>query len=130
MKREGVCMFTVLVVDDEDGFVQITQIILKKAGFKTLAASNGAEALDLIYTYRPDVVILDDMMPGMTGGDVCSQIKRDAEVSHTRVIMHSAGAKIRNPAYIAQIGADGVLFKPSLPGEIIEAVNSVIGARA
>jgi CheY-like chemotaxis protein len=123
-------MCTVLIVDDEDGFVQITQIILKKAGFKTLAAANGHEALDMIYNYHPDVVILDDMMPGMTGGEVCARVKGDPNMIHIHVIMHSAGAKVRNPAYIAQIGADGVLVKPALPAEIVEAVNSVIAQRA
>lgn len=121
-------MFTVLIVDDEEGFVQITQIVLKKAGFKTLTAHDGASALEIVYANHPDVLILDDMMPGITGGEVCQQIKDDPQLSDIRVIMHSAGAKVRNPAYIAQIGADGVLFKPSLAHEIVETINRTLGA--
>ncbi len=121
-------MFTVLIVDDEEGFVQITQIVLKKAGFKTLAAYDGLSALEMIHKHQPDVVILDYMMPFMTGGEVCQQVKEDPTVSATRIIMHSAGAKVRNPDYIRQIGADGVLFKPSLPSEIVEMINGVLAA--
>lgn len=121
-------MFTVLIVDDEEGFVQITQIILKKAGFKTLVAHDGASALELVYAHRPDVIILDDMMPGMTGGEVCRHIKDDTNLSNIRVIMHSAGAKIRNAVYITQIGADGVLFKPSLSHEIVDTINRTLSA--
>ena len=123
-------MSTVLIVDDEEGFLQIIQVILKRAGFKTLVATNGTDGLNMVYTYRPDIVILDDMMPGMTGGDVCAHLKSDPTVRDIAVVMHSAGAKVRNPAYIQQIGADGVLFKPSLPHEILETINTCLEARA
>lgn len=122
-------MFTVLVVDDEEGFLQIIQVILKRAGYKTLTANNGLDGLDMIYNYRPDVVILDDMMPGMTGGEVCMQVKNDPEVRMIPIIMYSAGAKVRNRDYIQQIGADGVLFKPSLPNEIIETIANSLETR-
>ncbi len=122
-------MFTVLVVDDEEGFLQIIQVILKRAGYKTLTASNGLEGRDMIYNHRPDVVILDDMMPGMTGGEVCMQVKSDPQVQHIPIIMYSAGAKVRNPEYIHQIGANGVLFKPSLPNEIIEIIANSLETR-
>ncbi len=114
---------TVLIVDDEEGFLQIIQVILKRAGYKTFLANDGIMALEIIYKDRPDIIILDDMMPGMTGGEVCKQIKGDARIRDTIVIMHSSGAKIRNPEYIKQIKADGVLFKPSLPNEIIDMLN-------
>lgn len=116
-------MSTVLIIDDEEGFLQITQIILRRAGYQTLAATNGADGLQMIYHHRPDIVILDDMMPGLTGGDVCMRIKNDPEIRNIPVVMHSAGAKVRNPQYIRQIGADGVLYKPSLPHEMLETIS-------
>lgn len=122
-------MVSVLVVDDEEGFLQIIQVVLKRAGYKTLLATDGAEGLNMVYSQRPDIVILDDMMPGMTGGEVCTRLKSDPTISTTIVLMHSAGAKVRNPAYIKQIGADGVLYKPSLPTEIVETVGSYLEAR-
>ena len=62
-------MRTILIIDDEEGFLQIIQVILKRAGYQTLVATNGVEGIDMVYNCQPDVVILDDMMPGMTGGD-------------------------------------------------------------
>jgi CheY-like chemotaxis protein len=121
-------MFTVLIVDDEEGFLQIIQVVLKRAGYKTLVANNGINGLQMVRQHHPDIVILDDMMPGLTGGEVCTQIKSDSDISNTVVVMHSAGAKVRNPAYIQQIGADGVLFKPSLPHEIVEMMTSCLAA--
>ena len=117
-------MGTVLIVDDEENFLQIIQIILKRAGYQTLVAADGIKGLGMVYDYLPDIVILDDMMPGLTGGDVCLKLKSDPTVSHIPVVMHSAGAKVRNREYIANIGADDVLFKPSLPADILEKVNN------
>lgn len=122
-------MYTILIVDDEEGFLQIIQLVLRRAGYKTLVASNGEDGLALVHAHHPDVVILDDMMPGISGGEVCMQIKSDPTVRRIPVVMYSAGAKVRNPAYIQQIGADGVLFKPSLPSEIIETINHCLEAR-
>jgi CheY-like chemotaxis protein len=119
-------MTTVLVIDDEAGFLQIIQMILKRAGFGTLVASDGEQGIEMVYAHRPDVIILDDMMPGITGGEVCMKLKSDPAVADIPVVMHSAGAKVRNPAYIAQIGADDVLFKPSLPNDIVEKINAWI----
>lgn len=121
-------MFTVLIVDDEEGFLHIIQVVLKRAGFKTLAANNGIDGLEMVRQHHPDIVILDDMMPGMTGGEVCQSIKNDVNISSTIVVMHSAGAKVRNQSYIQQIGADGVLFKPSLPHEIVDMMTSCLAA--
>lgn len=119
-------MGTVLIIDDEEGFLQIIQIVLKRAGFKTIVATNGHDGLEMVYNFQPDIVILDDMMPGITGGDVCMKLKADPQVRHIPVVMHSAGAKVRNPHYISEIGADDVLFKPSLPNEIIEKISEWI----
>ncbi len=123
-------MHTVLIVDDEESFLHIVQVILRRAGYNTLIASSGQEGLELAYSLRPDIIILDDMMPGLSGGEVCMQLKRDPLMRSIPVIMHSAGAKVRSPAYIKQIGADGALYKPALPSEILEAVGAHLEARA
>jgi CheY-like chemotaxis protein len=123
-------MYKVLVIDDEEGFLQIIQVILKRAGFHTLTSSNGRDGLGMVYDHQPDVIILDDMMPDMTGGEVCMRLKNDPVVRDIPVVMYSAGAKVRNPDYIRQIGADGVLYKPCLPGDIIETVSNCIELRS
>lgn len=122
-------MHKVLVIDDEEGFLQIIQIILKRAGYETLVASDGQTGLDMAYLHQPDIIILDDMMPGLTGGEVCMRLKSDPAVSGIPVIMYSAGAKVRNREYIREIGADGALMKPCLPNDIIETVGRYIEMR-
>lgn len=120
-------MPTVLIIDDETGFLQITQIILQRAGFQAVVASNGPDGIAAMAQHRPDIVILDDMMPGMTGGQVCQRLKADPDYQNIPIVMHSAGPKVRNPAYIQEIGADGVLVKPAIPSEIIDTINQYLG---
>jgi CheY-like chemotaxis protein len=121
-------MPTILIVDDEDIAIQIVQVILRRAGYTTLSATSGEAGLELVYGQRPDIIILDDMMPGISGGEMCAQLKSDPQVRDIPVIMYSAGAKVRNSAYIRQIGADGVLFKPALPAEILDTVAAYLEA--
>jgi CheY-like chemotaxis protein len=120
-------MGTILVVDDEHGFLQILQVILQRAGYKVLTALNANEALSVIAKQRPDLIILDDMMPGMSGSELCAHLKSDPLLRQIPVIMHSAGFKIHDKAHIQQIGADAALPKPSQPREIIELIGRFIG---
>jgi CheY-like chemotaxis protein len=115
-------MSVVLVVDDEPGFLIIMQAILERAGHKVLCAEHGAEGLAMARQHHPDVILLDEMMPGMTGGEVCTRLKADPTTRSIAVVMHSASPGAVAPAYIKQIGADGALLKPCLPVEILKTV--------
>lgn len=119
-------MYSILVVDDEDGFLQIMDLILTRAGYRTLTARNGIDGLNMVYEYQPDLVILDDMMPGMSGGEVCTHIKSDPNVASIPVLMYSAGSKVRNKSYLESIQADGVMFKPCLPKDVLGTVASIL----
>lgn len=112
-------MSAILIVDDEDSFLHVIHTIYQRAGYETLCANNGADALKLAHAHLPGLIILDDMMPGISGGDVCKQLKQDPAVSHIPVIMHSAGVRIKDPVYINEIGADGILLKPSMPKDMV-----------
>ena len=70
----------------------------------------------MIYDYRPDLALLDDMLPGISGGEICLKVKNDPLVMHIPVILYSAGPRVRDGEFIRQIGADAVLFKPFKPG--------------
>jgi DNA-binding response OmpR family regulator len=123
----GDLMQTILIVDDEEGFLHILQVVLQRAGFATLTASNALDAEKIIKRQAPDLIILDDMMPGMSGSDLCLQLKNDPIYRQIPIIMHSAGLKIHDKSHVQRIGADAVLPKPSQPRDIVEAVKRFLG---
>jgi two-component system phosphate regulon response regulator PhoB len=122
-------MFTVLVVDDEPAFRYISVVILQRAGYQTLEASDAVNALKVIEAQSPDLIILDDMMPGMNGGDLCVRLKQDVRYSHIPIVMHTANPKFKDPAVVERIGADGLLLKPSLSHDIVAIVGRYVQAQ-
>lgn len=121
---------TILLVDDEPGFLQILQIVLKRSGYRTLTASNAYEAQALLKRETPDAIILDDNMPQLSGAEWCYQLKQDPQTQHIPVIMYSAGTRVENSDFIRHIGADGVLQKPCMPNDILTALDKVLNAPA
>ena len=116
-------MVTVFVVDDEPGFRHILALILQRAGYQVLQASSALEALKVIESQPLDLLILDDMMPGMSGSELCLKLKQDVRYRHIPVIMHTANAKFNNSALGDSIQADGVLLKPCTPQDILSAIG-------
>jgi len=117
---------TVLVVDDETGFLDIMNVILPRAGFEIITSTHGKEALQLFYERKPDLALLDDMLPGMSGGDICLTIKNDASVKHIPVVLYSAGPRVRDSEFIRRIGADGVLYKPFKPADVVTTITNCL----
>lgn len=122
-------MRTILIVDDEQGFLHILQIVLQRAGFTTMTAAGAHEALEVIAREPIALIILDDMMPEMSGSDLCMQLKADPAYKHIPIIMHSAGLKIHDKAHMQKIGADAALPKPSQPKDIVEMVKRFVSAK-
>lgn len=100
----------ILVVDDERPLVDLCRIVLESAGYEVWEAYDGFQALDLLRRRQPDVVILDVMMPGMNGIDVCREIRlRYPHVPH--IIMYTADARNGTRDASIQAGANAVLTK-------------------
>ena len=116
-----------LVVDDDPVSVHLLQIILERSGYRVIAARSALDGLELVADLLPDFVILDDMMPGMSGGEMCRRMKADPHLSGIPVILISAGLRIQDRAYVAASGADYALVKPVLPKDVIRAVDTVLG---
>lgn len=116
-------MVSVFVVDDEPGFRHILAIILQRAGYQVRQASNALEALKMIELEQPDLLILDDMMPGMSGSELCLQLKGDTRYQHIPVLMHTANARFNSAAFVENIKADGVLLKPCTPQDILASIG-------
>jgi len=119
-------MTTILIVDDEEGFRHILQLVLQRAGYQIALAGDAFEAQATIQQRLPDLIILDDMMPGMSGSDLCLQMKSDPALQRIPIIMHSANPKLHNRAYVESIGANGVLLKPTTPRDVTAAVAAVL----
>ena len=117
---------TILIVDDETSFLDILQIILQRAGYKTIVTTNGKEGLKLVYEHQPSLVVLDDMLPGISGGDICMTIKNDPSVSHIPVILYSAGPRVREREFIRQIGANASMSKPFKPKDVVQLVANCL----
>lgn len=121
-------MATVLVVDDEPDIRYLTQLNLESAGHRVMTAANGIEALAAVEAELPDVVLLDVMMPGVTGWEVLEQLKAhlDDRISSVRVLMMTALGTEHDQARGGIEGAIRYLVKPVTPDEIRSAVDEVM----
>jgi DNA-binding response OmpR family regulator len=117
----------VLVTDDDPQILQLTATILRKAGYEVLQASTGEECLEAVRAHHPDVVLLDVMLPVLTGIEVCGQIKADKTLQDIFVILVS-GVHVSSEyqADGLDVGADGYIIKPISNKELIARVDSVV----
>jgi two-component system, OmpR family, response regulator RegX3 len=114
---------TVLVVEDEDSFVEALQIGLKREGFRVQVARDGAAALDVFDAVQPDLVLLDVMLPRISGIDVCRQIRKKSQVP---IIMVTAkGAEIDTVVGL-EVGADDYVTKPYRLRELVARMRAVL----
>jgi two-component system response regulator RegX3 len=115
--------FSVLVVDDEPAFREGLRQALKQEGFIVHLAADGEEALEVWQTYRPDLVLLDVMLPRMSGIDVCRQIRA---ADDTPVIMVSARNEEIDAVVALEVGADDYVSKPYRARELIARMRTVL----
>ena len=117
---------TILVVDDEEDVVNLVRYNLQKASYDVLTAVNGVDGLRLIRDSRPDVVVLDLMLPRMDGLSVCREVRGDPEVSHTPILMLTAKNQQKDRIKGLQDGADDYLTKPFSTRELILRVGAIL----
>ncbi len=111
----------VLVVDDEPGILKVVAIHLKLRGYETITTLNGKEALELVQTWDPNIVLLDILMPEMTGLDVLTRLR---EFSQVPVIAFTADSQMADKAL--KMGANGSIAKPCNPEMLLETIKSVL----
>ena len=120
---------SVLVVDDDQVSIHLLKLILERGGYEVVSARSAAAALDMLNTMRPMLMIVDDMMPLMTGGEMCRIIKDDADFWDIPVILLSAGTRVESAAYIKQTGADFALTKPLISRDVLNAIQRVLAEK-
>ncbi len=116
-------MKTILVVDDERNIVELLRLYLEKEGWAVVAAADGASALAAHRRHAPDLVILDLMLPGMDGFEVCRQIRRDSD---TPILMLTARADDVDAIVGLEIGADDYVTKPFNPRALVARVKAIM----
>ncbi len=113
----------ILVVDDESRIVKLARDYLEKAGFRVLSAADGITALAVARRDRPDLVVLDLMLPGMDGLDVTRALRRDSDVP---IIMLTARVEEPDRLVGLELGADDYISKPFSPRELVARVRTVL----
>ena len=114
---------TILIVDDEANLVELVESHLEQEGFAVLVAADGLRALDLARTHHPDVVVLDIMLPGLDGVEVCRRLR---QFSDAYVLMLTAKAEEIDKIVGLSVGADDYLAKPFSPRELVARVKALL----
>ena len=116
----------ILIIDDDEDTLILIGMILKRRGFEPITASSGPEALSALARTVPDLIILDVMMPGMDGNQVCQQIKADSRTANVPVVMLTARSETANQIEGLLAGADDYVVKPVSTEELMASVQSAL----
>ena len=117
----------ILIADDEPNIVVSLEFLMKQRGYDVRVVSDGAAALAAIAEFRPDLVLLDVMMPAVSGYDVCQKLRENPEWQGIRIIMLSAkGREVEVSKGIA-VGADAYVTKPFSTRDLIAKVDEMLG---
>lgn len=117
---------TLLLVEDDDDLLEVLRLTFEAEGFRCLTAVNGEDALTLCRRHGPDLVILDLMLPGMDGIEVCNEIKRDRALARTPVLMLTAKSEESDVVLGLGVGADDYVTKPARPRELVARARNIL----
>ena len=116
----------ILVVDDEQDIVKLIRYHLEKNGYKAFFAYNGDDALLLVKREKPELVILDLMLPGINGIEICKKIKADNELAAIAIVMLTAKGEEADITLGLKLGADDYITKPFSPKELMARIHAVL----
>ena len=120
----------ILIAEDEESIVASLEFLMQRAGFETCVARDGSSALARVADFAPDLVLLDVMLPGQSGFDVCSRIRENPARAATRVLMLTARGSESDEARGRACGADDYLTKPFATQELVSRVRALLGEGA
>lgn len=113
----------ILVVDDDIHISELLKLYLEKEGYEVAVAEDGEQAIERFKAFQPRLVILDIMLPGKDGTQVCNEIRR---IDNTPIIMLSAKGEVFDKVLLLELGADDYMVKPFEPKELIARVKAVM----
>lgn len=118
----------ILIVDDEEDVVNLWQRALLMEGFEVISAFDGISALDLAETEQPSLILLDIMMPMMSGYEVCQQVKANPATQHIPVLCVTSAQSAEVAQNAKNAGAQGLLVKPFTTKELVVQINRMLAA--
>ncbi len=118
---------TVLIADDEPNILISLEFLMKREGFTVLLARDGQEALDLLRSARPRLVLLDVMMPRKTGFEVCQELRQDEALKDTLVLMLTAKGRETDVLKGLALGANAYMIKPFSTKDLVQKVQELLG---
>jgi two-component system alkaline phosphatase synthesis response regulator PhoP len=116
----------ILIVEDEKDIVKMLEYNLKKEGFRTSSACDGEDALELANKEHPDLILLDLMLPGIDGLEVCKALKKESKTAAIPIVMLTAKTQEVDKVLGLELGADDYMTKPFSPRELIARIKAVL----
>ncbi len=113
----------ILIVEDEENILISLEFLMQKAGYDHRVARSGSEALELIGSFRPNLVLLDVMLPGIDGFEVCQRIRENPELNGVKIIMLTAKGRQAEVSKGLALGADAYITKPFSTQSLLEDVR-------
>jgi CheY-like chemotaxis protein len=117
----------ILVVDDDLDTLKLVGMMLQRQGYTIVAAINGAQALSKVPSEKPDLILLDVMMPDIDGFEVCRRVRSDPNFASTPILMFTAKTQVDDKVQGFEAGADDYLPKPTHPAELLAHVKALLG---
>ena len=116
----------ILIVDDEPSVVVPIQFLMEQQGYRVMIAERGEDALDLIYQYKPDLVLLDIMLPGIDGYEVCEIVRLNPNYRNVKIIFLTAKGREEEIAKGPALGADAYITWPFSNIELVATVKEIL----
>ncbi len=116
----------ILIVDDEEGIVKVVKMYLEHCDYEVITANDGQVGLEKAKTQKPDLIILDLMLPKMNGYKVCGLLKRDTRYAKTPVILFTAKAQEKDVKLGEEVGADAYITKPYERDVLLSKIEELI----
>ena len=116
----------ILIVDDEPGIVVPVQYLMEQQGYNVMTANRGEDALDLIYQYKPDLVLLDIMLPGIDGYEICEIVRLNPDYRDVKIVFFTTKGRETEIAKGLALGADAYITKPYTNAELVAKVNELL----
>ena len=117
-------MAAILVVDDEEPILELLRFNLEKEGYQVRVAKDGPEALESVEKEQPDLLILDVMLPGMDGLEICRQLRLNPKFRQIPIIMLTAKGEVIDKVVGLELGADDYMTKPFSPRELLARIKA------